>query len=275
MSLLAERLGFPDGERILIVDCDDLGLCLGANIGVYESLHDGIATSASLMIPPAWARSAAFDYGGEDIGIQLTLNAEHDRYRWGPITQAPSLLDGDGGFPRTVEDMWEHADADEVRRECRAQIERALHWGVEVTHLDSHLGALERRPEFFDIYLDLADELRLPIQLPEAPTERRVGFPFRALAEERGVVFPDHVIGSRRGTSTIEELIAEIEPGVTALSLRPAIETAELSVITPDAPSRVADHRLLTHAGAGRRALAAAGVRLLGYRELRDVMRTR
>ena len=67
--------------------------------------------------------------------MHLTLNAEHDRYRWGPITHAPSLLDGDGGFPRTIDDLWEHADLDEVRRECRAQIERAILWGFDVTHL--------------------------------------------------------------------------------------------------------------------------------------------
>ena len=38
-------------------------------------------------------------------------------YRWGPITQAPSLLSGDGGFPRSIDDLWEHADPEEVRRE--------------------------------------------------------------------------------------------------------------------------------------------------------------
>ena len=55
--------------------------------------------------------------GGEDVGVRLTLNSEHELYRWGPITQAPSLLDGDGGFPRTLTDVWDHADLDEVRRE--------------------------------------------------------------------------------------------------------------------------------------------------------------
>ena len=108
----------------------------------YDALRDGVATSASLMVPAPWAREAAARYRGEDVGVHLTLNAEHDLYRWGPITHAPSLLDGDGGFPRTVDDLWDHADLDEVRRECRAQIERAIVWGFDVSHLDSHLAAL-------------------------------------------------------------------------------------------------------------------------------------
>ncbi len=94
----------------------------------------------------------------------LTLNAEHDLYRWGPITHAPSLLDGDGGFPRTAADLWDHADLDEVCRECRAQLERAIYWGFDVSHLDAHLDAVQLKPEFFDVFLELAEEFRLPLR---------------------------------------------------------------------------------------------------------------
>jgi predicted glycoside hydrolase/deacetylase ChbG (UPF0249 family) len=132
---------------LLIVACDDLGLSYSSNIGVYDALRSGMATTAGLMVPCPWSREAASRYRGEDIGVHLTLNCEYDLYRWGPITQAPSLLDGDGGFPRTLADLWDHADLEEVRRECRAQIERAILWGFDVSHLSSHLGALEFRPE--------------------------------------------------------------------------------------------------------------------------------
>jgi len=112
----------------------------------------------------------------------------------GPITHAPSLLDGDGGFPRTAADLWDHADLDEVRRECRAQLERAIYWGFDVSHLDAHLDAVQLKPEFFDVFLDLAEEFGLPLRLPDASAQRLAGFPFRALAAERGVVSPDRVI---------------------------------------------------------------------------------
>src|SRR5579864_6768072 len=196
MPSLAERLGHPADAKLLILNCDDLGFCHAANVGVYQALRDGLATSASLMVPCPWARGAAAEYRGEDVGVHLTLNSELDLYRWGPITQAPSLLDGDGGFPRTVTDVWDHADLDEVRRECRAQVERAILWGFDVSHLDTHLGALQSRPEFFDVYLDLAVDFRLPLRLSGAKSQTRIGFPFRSLAADEGVIFPDHLVAS-------------------------------------------------------------------------------
>src|SRR4051794_12692100 len=135
MTTLAERLGYAADAKLLIVSCDDLGLTHAGNVATYDALRHGEATSASLMVPCPWARDAAGGYRGEDVGVHLTLNAELETYRWGPITHSPSLLDGDGGFPRTVEDAWDHADLDEVRRECRAQIERAIVWGFDVSHL--------------------------------------------------------------------------------------------------------------------------------------------
>ena len=200
---LAQRLGYPADARLVIINADDLGSCHSANVGVFECLHTGTVTSATLMVPCPWAREASSRYRGEDVGVHLTLNAEYELYRWGPITIAPSLLGGDGGFPRTIEDVWDHADLDEVRRECRAQIERAILWGFDVSHLDSHMGTLQLRPEFFDIYLDMAIEFGLPLRMVGPGMERFLGFPARAVAAEAGAVFTDHMrfipgVGSRR-----------------------------------------------------------------------------
>src|SRR3954470_18061949 len=213
MTELAERLGHPADSRLVIINADGLGLSQATNSATFEGLRDGLATSASIMIPAPWAREAASQYRGEDIGVHLTLNAEYDRYRWGPITHAPSLLDGDGGFPRTIDDLWDHADLDEARRELRAQVERAILWGFDVSHLDSHLGAMALRPEFFDIYLEMAVDYRLPIRLSDESTERAIGFPSRRLAAEEGVVFPDHLVqlpavGSRR---IVEKALFELK----------------------------------------------------------------
>ena len=143
------------------------------------------------------------------------------------------MLDGDGGFPRTIDDVWDHADLDEVRRELRAQVERAILWGFDVSHLDSHMGALQLRPEFFDVYLDLAVEFGLPLRLSGESTERLIGFPFRQLALEAGVVFPDHFVhvrgvGSRR---MVERVVRDLRPGVTEIYVHPAVDTAELRAL--------------------------------------------
>lgn len=271
VSELAERLGYRGDERLLIITCDDLGLSHASNAGVYQALRDGVATSASLMVPCPWARDAAQQYRGEDVGVHLTITSEFDRYRWGPITHAPSLLDGDGGFPRTVDDTWEHADPDEVRRECRAQIERAVLWGFDVSHLDSHRRVMPRRPELFDIYLEMAYVYRLPIQLPDEHTQRSIGFPFRRLAREEGILFPDrlvHVTGARQLTEAVHAL----EPGVTEIHLQPAIDTGEARAISTEAGAWADDLATLVDPATAT-TIAEAGVTRIGYRALRDAQR--
>nr|NKB42134.1 ChbG/HpnK family deacetylase [Ilumatobacter sp.] len=211
----------------------------------------------------------------DDIGVHLTLNSEHNSYRWGPVTRAPSLQSGEGGFPRTLEDLWEHADPDEVLRELRAQVERALVWGVDVTHLAPHLSAITLRPEFFDVYLELAAEYRLPIRLPSTITPEQAGFPFRHLAAEEGVVFPDHFDHDWRAGSKrrVFDAIERLAPGVTEIHVQPAIDTPEVRAIAgPSADGWIADLELVTSSEL-RSALAGADTVLIGFRELREVMR--
>ena len=274
-SDLAERLGYGPDARIVIVNADDLGLCHAANVGVYDCLRTGTVTSATLMVPCPWARDAAARYRGEDVGVHLTVNAEWERYRWGPITHSPSLLDGDGGFPRTIEDFWDHSDVDEVRRECRAQIERAILWGFDVSHLDAHMSTLLLRPEFFDVYLELALDFGLPVRIADGSRPDRLGFPAREVAEDAGVVFVDRVLSARRlgARVTIATRLAALEPGVTELRLHPALDTPELRALASDWETRVDDHRLVCADSTLAEALEAAGVRLLGYRALRDLVR--
>ncbi len=145
--------------------------------------------------------------------------------------------------------MWDHADLDEVRRECRAQIERAILWGFDVSHLDAHMGTMQIKSEFFDVYLDLAVEFKLPLRLSGADTEGLIGFPFRALAAEEGVVFPDDFVyvpgvGSR-------QILLDAIPGSSRASPRPTCTppwTAPSSKPwPPTGRPGVDDHRLLVH----------------------------
>jgi predicted glycoside hydrolase/deacetylase ChbG (UPF0249 family) len=272
---LASRLGYSDDTKLVIMSCDDLGSCHGATVGVYQAIREGMATCASIMMPAPWARYAADMYRGEDIGVHLTLNAEHPVYRWGPLTHAPSLLSGEGGFPRSVDDLWEHADSTEVLRECRAQIERAIAWGIDVTHLAPHLTSITVRPEFFDVYLELAFEFSLPIRIPSTISAETAGFPFRQLAADEGIVFPDHFNHDWRAGSRERVLnaITSLQPGVTEIHVQPAIDTPEVRALGETATGWIDDLALMTTDAELRTALTSSGAVLIGYRELRDVMR--
>jgi predicted glycoside hydrolase/deacetylase ChbG (UPF0249 family) len=276
MTALAERLGYNDDAKLVIISCDDLGACHSANVAVYEALRDGLATCASIMVPAPWARDAALRYRPtDDIGVHLTLNCEYEAYRFGPITHAPSLLSGEAGFPRHIADLWEHADTEEVLRECRAQIERALAWDIDVTHLTPHLTAITLRPEFFDVYLELAVEFKLPVRLPSTITAEQAGFPFRKLAADEGVVFPDHFNHDWRAGSR-ERVYGEVralQPGVTEIHVQPAIDTLEVRALTEASAGWIDDYELVTHDPKLPELLAASGAVLIGYRQLRDAMR--
>lgn len=273
MTNLAERLGFAPTDRVVVVSADDLGASHASTSGVYQALRAGGATSAGLMVPGPWAREAASQYRGEDVGVQLTLNAQFERFRWGPVTRSPSLVDGDSGFPRTLDDLWDHADLDEVHRELRVQVERAILWGFDVSHLDTHLSALALRPEFFDAYLAAAVEFALPIRLPSRAVERTVGFPLRVLAREEGIVCPDEVLAITDRHAAVNA-VETLEAGVTELVLRPAADTPELRAYDAAWQDRVAAHRTLTEDLGLRTLLHRADVHVIGYRALRDLQRT-
>jgi predicted glycoside hydrolase/deacetylase ChbG (UPF0249 family) len=276
VTALLEQLGRDPEDRLVLLVCDGLGSSNASNLGIRAAMEHGVATSAGLQVPCPWARGASSGHRGDDVGVSLTVNAEFDTYRWGPITRAPSLLDGDGGFPRTSEDLGEHADVDEVRRECRAQIERAILWGFDPTHLSAHLNALCRRPELFDVYLELAVEFDLPVSLPDPGLD--LGFPARKLAEEEGILSADRVVAGPRGRESrpaVDEALRALAPGVTEIHLRPAADTPELRAITPRWTANVSDAHLATDDWAFRAALQRSGAELIGFRLLRDAQRRR
>lgn len=276
MSALLERLGRNADDRLVVLVCEGLGAFNAANLGIESAIGHGVAASARLQVPCPWARGAAAAHRGGDVGVSLTVNAEYDNYRWGPITQAPSLLDGDGGFPRTAEDLGEHADVDEIRREGRAQIDRSILWGFDPSHLASHLDALCRRPELFDVYLELAVDFDLPVSLPDPSVD--LGFPARSLAEQEGILFPDRVIAAPRGRASraaAEEALRNLEPGVTEIRVRPAADTPEVRAITSQWTAMVSDAHLVSDDWAFRAALGRSGAELIGFRELRAAQRNR
>ena len=151
-----------------MIHADDVGMCHGANRAYVELSHFGTITSGSVMVPCPWfseiAEIAADDHS-LDCGIHLTLNAEKKHYRWGPVSSAgPSsgLVDEHGFLWRTVAEVRRNADPDAVEQEWRAQIDRALAAGVNVTHLDAHMGSA-LAPEWCDRYVAVGIDYGIPV----------------------------------------------------------------------------------------------------------------
>jgi len=152
----------------LVIHADDVGMCLGANVAFAELSRRGTITAGSVMVPCPWfaeiAEMAVAD-ATLDVGVHLTLNAEKRHYRWRPVSgagPASGLVDADGYQWRTVAEVRRHADPDAVEAEWRAQVERALAAGIDVTHLDAHMGSA-LAPEWCDRYIALGAELGVPV----------------------------------------------------------------------------------------------------------------
>ena len=270
-----EQLGFASGTKVAVVHADDIGMSHAANVGAFAALDAGPATCGSVMVPCPWSSEAAEMAQARpdvDLGVHLTLNAEFDGYRWGPVaghTAVPSLVDEAGHLFRTSRETVKFGSVEDVRTELRAQVDAALAMGIDVTHLDSHMGTVFH-PKFFDVYLELGREYRLPLFLPSVEELR---------PDPEGFVVFDGFdadslgFGPGRGDAHNLRRISELGAGLNYLICHPAQAGDELSAIADTAHQR--DFERQFYGGeAGRAALAEAGVETIGMRPLRDLLRS-
>ena len=234
-----------------------------------------MATSASLMVPsPSLARRPKCRRAWTLWRAPDALTSESiPRYRWGSVTGAASLQDADGNFP--ARNVPAAATPEDVRRECRAPSEQAYKWGVDVTHLDSHMFTVQSDPRFYEIYLELGAEYRLPVRMAERGAEDRLGFPVREPAARLGLVHPDDFIfhwGYPTHTVVRRQLPA-LGPGLTEFIIHPVVDGPELRAYDTDAAwVRAGDYAWATSPRAAAQ-FKAEGIQLIGYRPLRELQR--
>jgi predicted glycoside hydrolase/deacetylase ChbG (UPF0249 family) len=277
VATLAEHLGYAADDKLLIVNCDDLGSSASANRATQTALAAGVATSSTLMVPCPWALDGVAKAAKGGVGVHLTLTCEYPGYRWRALTGATSLHDAQGYMPATTQAVWDNADLADVRAECAAQIEQAYAWGVDVTHLDAHMGAMQIDPRYFAILVDLAVEYDLPLRMFGSGAEHKLGFPGRAQAAERGLVFPDHLLTTwgAPAKETFAGILGGLRPGVTEVYLHPVEDGPELRGYDPNHPQiRVDDLACVTDPELPA-LVAAADARLISFAPLRELQRAR
>ncbi len=267
LLLISTVASSEDKTRYLIVHADDAGMSHSVNLATQAGLESGIVTSASIMVPCPWFKEFA-EYAKThpqyDYGIHLTLNSEWDNYRWGPVAscdRVSSLVDPEGCLWDNVGQVAVKATKEEVKIELKAQVDRALAFGVPLSHLDTHMGTVLCRPDLVDVYVDLGMEYGLPIlffkQLPPG-----IEKDYSALAaqfhksvsklRERKLPLLDNLlqfyggnIPDKRKQLYFDEL-AKIGPGVTQLIIHCGHDNEELRAITDSSTRRNQDRVIFT-----------------------------
>lgn len=286
------RLGFADDDRVVIIHTDDIGMCQ-ATVSAFSEVFDfGLISSGAVMVPCPWFPEVAAycrQHPQVDLGVHLTLTSEHDNCRWGPISTrdpASGLMDEEGYFYRQSEQVQEHGDAAAVQLELEAQVARALDAGIDVTHIDTHMGAVAH-PKFIPAYVQLALQHSVPpmiLRLDEAGW-RQMGLDGETAAfaaqlvqqlEARSVPLLDHLVALDldQPQDRMEQAKATFDslpPGLTHFIIHPAQDTPELRALTPSWQGRVADYRAFTSEEL-RNYVKNCGAQVIGYQALRELM---
>jgi predicted glycoside hydrolase/deacetylase ChbG (UPF0249 family) len=285
----AQRLGWPHGTRAVIFHVDDAGMSYDSNLGAIRATAEGVATSLSIMMPCPWVpHMAAYlkEHPQTDAGLHLTLTAEWENYRWGPVAgkpAVPGLVDPQGCLWPSAEEVVAHASLAEVETEIRAQIDRARGLGLQPTHLDSHMGTCFHEP-FVHAYTKVGVEMGIPILAvgghmqyagPEVGQFKPLARAMAAGVWKAGLPVLDDVVTQptkgpdyEQRKQELSKLLTDMQPGVTQIILHCTVPTEVFPQISGSGPAREAELRLMLDPDI-RALLQREGIVLTNWRELK------
>jgi chitin disaccharide deacetylase len=262
----SRRAGTPE-QVYLIIRSDDAGMSHSVNMGLQRLIETGLPVSVSVMFPTPWYQETVEilkRHPEVSVGIHLTLNSEWKNYRWGPVSgrsAVPTLVDAEGYFFQSGEALYaNHPNVQEVEKELRAQIDRALRSGLKIDYVDYHMGTAVRYPEFREVTERLAREFGLGMS-------EYFGEPQHD---------PQYRAAPRDKTDSLVALVGRLGPRLNLLITHVGIDNEELGALvdmnTEQPLSDMSKNRqgeldALT-SQRFRDAIKARNVRLVTYRQL-------
>ena len=273
----SELLGFAPDARVLIVSCDDFGMHDAINAAVVDSIENGIASSASLMLPCPAAASAMRllrERPHIPFGIHLALIRDSREDCWGPIAakaDVPSLLDPGTGelyvdTPAQRTALLAEARLTDIERELRAQIDAVVDAGLAPTHLDWHCLADGGRADILDLAMVLAEEYGLAARVWLDEGRRKARDQGKPVVDN--AFLDSYAIGLDGRAETCARMLRELPRGLTEWAVHPAHGDEPRQTIEPSGwQIRRSDHAFLTSAQA-REILEQESITLIDYRPL-------
>jgi predicted glycoside hydrolase/deacetylase ChbG (UPF0249 family) len=224
-----------------IFNADDLGASRGINRGILRAHHEGVLTSASLVVNAARTEDAVhLAREAPDLSLGLHVNFTNET--------GPPLVDLD--------------DTDACRTEALRQLDRFQDLvGCEPTHLDSHHN-VHRRPHLASCFSVIAEDAGIPLR-GSSPARYFPDF----YGQWDGQTHPEQISTDH----LIEMVREELGPGITEISCHPGYVDPEYD--TPYHAERelelqtLCDPRLAAD-------LERLEIRLMGFREVRALLWT-
>jgi predicted glycoside hydrolase/deacetylase ChbG (UPF0249 family) len=281
----------PSDKRYIIIHADDAGMSHSVNMATIQGMEQGIVSSASIMVPCPWFKEIAAyakTHPEKDFGIHCTLNSEWKDYRWGPVApreSVPSLIDPEGYMWGGVVEIVSAAKSAEVETELRAQIKRALQFGVPVTHLDTHMGAVVSRPDLVEVYVKLGVEFNVPVFFIRGldvgvaatnPEIRLRGVELLKVLDQHNLPVLDFYTQYYTGESfdTKKKMYLKVfedtKPGVRYLIIHCGYNNEELQAISSSAQLRDNDRRVFTDPEMIE-AIKKTGVEVISWKQLTEM----
>lgn len=281
---LAEKLGYDKDAKLLIVHADDLGVAHSENAASIEAFEKSGINSASIMVPCPWFPEIAVwakNNPEADLGLHLTLTAEWKNYKWDgvlPASEIPSLIAADGYFYPASDLMAGSARPEEVEKEIRAQVQRAIDFGIQPTHLDTHMAGLFQTPSLFKAYQKVGKEFKIPVMIPIEDIQ--------AIQPLVDALDPSMVVVNRvlmmapgvtadKWNETYTGWMTELKPGVNVLLVHLAYDDAEMQAVTVDHPDFGAAWRQrdlnYVLSDEFRQVLKERGIQLVTWREIQKI----
>lgn len=223
------------GKKFLIINADDFGMSKNTNEGVIETFLHGILTSATVMMPtPQVQEVAEFQkkYPNADIGVHLTLTSEWKKYRWGPLApkeKVQTLYEtGTPYFWPDISSVKKNVDLQEAQIEIEHQIEYARELGINISHLDCHMGWCYLNDDFADIIFPYIEKYRLPHREVSPSRKRKL--------KGMGIKVIDNLVVGIQG-NTYDDLkksfishLKKLPIGITEIYFHPACLSDEVPI---------------------------------------------
>lgn len=226
------NLSAGENGKYHLVRLDDMGMCHSVNMAIQKVIDSGLPVSTSVMFACPWYQEAV-DILKQNpqvaVGVHLTLNAEWKNYRWGPVTgreAVPSLVDEFGFFfPSRKKFFDNNPRFEEIEKELRAQIDRAVGSGLKIDYLDYHMGTAVQTAELRQLVERLAAEYRIGI------------------AQYFGEQYSNATYAAKIGNKA-DSLVAEVgrmKPGINLQVVHVGLDTPEMQAMKDLNPFGLAD----------------------------------